>query len=108
MLTFQRDQTQAEKDKREARYSDMSEDDLRFAVDRFSRELKEKPMAEFECHLKTNSLRFALKELNKRGLPVAPVVISTQGGRPSIQKGERKWLNLRTPQVIQLRRIPAR
>ncbi len=78
MLTFKREQTQEEKDKRDARYKAMSEESLRNAVDRFTRELKEKSMDEFEAHLKTNSLRYAMMELHRRGLFVEPVIISTQ------------------------------
>ena len=81
MLTFKRKQTQEEKDKRAARYAAMSEESLRAQIDRFSEELKEKRMGIWECHLKTNSLRYAMMELNRRGLSVAPVIIAIQKKR---------------------------
>lgn len=85
MLTFNREQTQDEKDRREARYKAMTEEELRSQVSWFTRELKIKRMKEFEQHLKTNSLRYAMMELHKRGLFVEPVILSTQKKKPDFR-----------------------
>lgn len=64
--------------KREERYSSMKEEELRANVKRFSEELKV-PLGLEETELKLNSLKYAMAELFRRGLPVAPVIIPVQG-----------------------------
>ena len=78
MLTFTRATTDEDRRKRKVRYEAMSEESLRHAVDRFTRELQEKEMHDMERHLKTNTLRYSMMELNRRGLFVEPVILSTQ------------------------------
>lgn len=76
-----RKETKKERRDRLARYHSMSEGDLREQVARFSKELKDKPMSLRETGFKLNSLRHAMMELNRRGLPIDPIVTAVQKSR---------------------------
>ena len=69
-------------ERREARYRDMTDSDLRIQITIFSDELKDKRLPLREVQFKTNSIRKALMELSRRGLKVEPIIIARQKTKP--------------------------